>query len=135
MMRKGLIDKVIVGADRITKDAVFNKIGTYTHSVLAKEHNLPFYVAAPLSTFDPTRLERDVTIEERDPDELRRIHDVMLAPADAAVYKRSMQRLWGTLLLLSLKAGSCIPMNPNRGMTSFLRFLLCISDRLPCIGR
>ena len=86
MMRKGLIDKVIVGADRITKDAVFNKIGTYTHSVLAKEHKIPFYVAAPLSTFDPARLERDVTIEERDPDELRRIHDVMLAPADAAVY-------------------------------------------------
>ncbi len=86
MMRKGLIDKVIVGADRITKDAVFNKIGTYTHSVLAKEHKVPFYVAAPISTFDSTRLERDVTIEERDPDELRRINDVMLAPADAAVY-------------------------------------------------
>jgi len=86
MMRKGLIDKVIVGADRITKDAVFNKIGTYTHSVLAKEHKIPFYVAAPISTFDPTRLARDVTIEERDPDELRRIQDVMLAPADAAVY-------------------------------------------------
>jgi len=86
MMRKGLIDKVIVGADRITRDAVFNKIGTYTHSVLAKEHKIPFYVAAPVSTFDPTGLEHDVTIEERDPDELRRIHDVMLAPADAAVY-------------------------------------------------
>ncbi len=86
MMRKGLIDKVIVGADRITKDAVFNKIGTYTHSVLAKEHKIPFYVAAPISTFDPTGLERDVVIEERDPDELRRIQDVMLAPADAAVY-------------------------------------------------
>jgi len=86
MMRKGLIDKVIVGADRITRDAVFNKIGTYTHSVLAKEHKIPFYVAAPISTFDPARLERDVTIEERGPDEMRRIHDVMLAPADAAVY-------------------------------------------------
>ena len=86
MMRKGLIDKVIVGADRITRDAVFNKIGTYTHSVLAKEHKVPFYVAAPISTFDSTRLERDVMIEERGPDELRRIKDVMLAPADAAVY-------------------------------------------------
>ena len=86
MMRKGLIDKVIVGADRITKDAVFNKIGTYTHSVLAKEHKIPFYVAAPISTFDPARLERDVVIEERSPDELRRIRDVMLAPVDAAVY-------------------------------------------------
>lgn len=86
MMRAGKIDKVIVGADRITKDAVFNKIGTYTHSVLAKEHDIPFYVAAPISTFDMAGLERDVVIEERDPDELRRIRDVMLAPADATVY-------------------------------------------------
>jgi len=43
------VDKVIVGADRITKDAVFNKIGTYTHAVLAKAHGIPFYVAAPIS--------------------------------------------------------------------------------------
>ena len=86
MMRGGKIDRVIVGADRITRDAVFNKIGTYTHSVLAKEHDIPFYVAAPISTFDPARLERDVVIEERDPDELRRIGDVILAPAGAVVY-------------------------------------------------
>ena len=86
MMREGLIDRVIVGADRITRDAVFNKIGTYTHSVLAKEHDIPFYVAAPISTFDPVRLEHDVVIEERDPDELRRIGDVMLAPAGVVVY-------------------------------------------------
>jgi methylthioribose-1-phosphate isomerase len=86
MMREGLIDRVIVGADRITKDAVFNKIGTYTHSVLAKEHDIPFYVAAPISTFDPVRLEHDVVIEERDPDELRRINAVMLAPAGVVVY-------------------------------------------------
>lgn len=86
MMRDGKIDRVIVGADRITRDAVFNKIGTYTHSVLAKAHDIPFYVAAPISTFDPAMLERDIVIEERDPDELRRIGDVMLAPADAVVY-------------------------------------------------
>jgi len=47
-----MVDKVIVGADRITQDAVFNKIGTYTHSVIVKEHDIPFYVAAPVSTFD-----------------------------------------------------------------------------------
>ena len=73
-----MIGKVIV-------DAV-NKIGTYTHSVLAKEHERPFYVAALISTFESTLLERDVIIEGRGPDELRRIRDVMLAPADAAVY-------------------------------------------------
>ncbi len=86
IMRAGKIDKVIVGADRITRDAVFNKIGTYTHSVLAKEHDIPFYVAAPRSTFDCARLEQDITIEERGSDELRRIGDIMLAPADAVVY-------------------------------------------------
>ncbi|MCZ7384256.1 MAG: S-methyl-5-thioribose-1-phosphate isomerase, partial [Candidatus Methanoperedens sp.] len=57
VMRKGMVDKVIVGADRITQDAVFNKIGTYTHSIVAKEHGIPFYVAAPVSTFDFERLE------------------------------------------------------------------------------
>ena len=86
MMRKGLIDRVIVGADRITRDAVFNKIGTYTHSVLAKENGIPFYVAAPKATFDSTRQERDIEIEERGPDELRVLEGTMLAPVDCAVY-------------------------------------------------
>ena len=55
-MRTGAIDAVIVGADRITGDAVFNKIGTYMHAVCARYHGIPFYVAAPLSTFDATRM-------------------------------------------------------------------------------
>lgn len=86
MMRSGKIDKVIVGADRIVEDAVFNKIGTYTHSVLAKAHRIPFYVAAPLSTFDFTRTEKDVVIEERDPDELRHWNGSQIAPAGVPVY-------------------------------------------------
>ena len=86
VMRQGLVDKVIVGADRITKDAVFNKIGTYTHAVLAKAHGIPFYVAAPLSTFDLERTEKEVTIEERDPDEVRKIGDKLLAPSNVEVY-------------------------------------------------
>ena len=46
IMKKGLVDKVLVGADRITKDGyVFNKIGTYQVALLAKEHNIPFYPA------------------------------------------------------------------------------------------
>jgi len=52
LMSKGLVQKVIVGADRIVQDAVVNKIGTYTVAVLAHEHGIPFYVAAPISTFD-----------------------------------------------------------------------------------
>jgi len=85
-MRQGLVDKVIVGADRITKDAVFNKIGTYSLAVLAKAHGIPFYVAAPISTFDLERSEKDVEIEERDPDEIRRLGNKQLAPAEVKVY-------------------------------------------------
>lgn len=65
LMRRGAIDYVIVGADRITSDAVFNKIGTYMHAVCARYHNIPFFVAAPGSTFDAMAKETDITIEER----------------------------------------------------------------------
>ncbi|VVB93844.1 Putative methylthioribose-1-phosphate isomerase [uncultured archaeon] len=86
VMRKGMVDKVIVGADRITQDAVFNKIGTYTHSVIAKEHGIPFYVAAPVSTFDFERLEDEVEIEIRKPEELRFFGNRQIAPLDVDVY-------------------------------------------------
>ena len=86
VMRKGMVDKVIVGADRITEDAVFNKIGTYTHSVIAKEHEVPFYVAAPVSTFDFEGWEDSVEIELRDPDELRFLGKEQIAPLDVEVY-------------------------------------------------
>ena len=69
-MRAGAIDAVVVGADRITHDAVFNKIGTYMHAVCARHHGIPFYVASPLSTFDPVNAERDVVIEERGREEV-----------------------------------------------------------------
>lgn len=86
VMRQGKIDKVIVGADRITKDAVFNKVGTYTHAVLAKAHGIPFYVAAPISTFDLLHQEKEVKIEERDPDEIRRLGNRQLAPLGVPIY-------------------------------------------------
>lgn len=70
VMQKGFVDSVVVGADRIVSDAVFNKIGTYTVSVLAKENSVPFYVAAPVTTFDWSRTMEEVKIEERDPEEL-----------------------------------------------------------------
>lgn len=65
VMHKHLVSKVVVGADRIVQDAVINKIGTFTVAVLAHEHGVPFYVAAPKSTFDLTRKAADVIIEER----------------------------------------------------------------------
>ncbi len=86
VMRKGMVDKVIVGADRITQDAVFNKIGTYTHSVIAKEHEIPFYVAAPVSTFDFEHLEDEIEIELRKPDELRYFGNHQIAPLNVDVY-------------------------------------------------
>ncbi|MCM1985418.1 MAG: S-methyl-5-thioribose-1-phosphate isomerase [Methanococcoides sp.] len=86
VMRHGMVDKMIVGADRITQDVVFNKIGTYTHSIVAREHEIPFYVAAPVSTFDPNGWEDTVTIEQRDADELRYIGDVQIAPKNVDVY-------------------------------------------------
>ncbi|GAB7015650.1 S-methyl-5-thioribose-1-phosphate isomerase [Methanogenium cariaci] len=70
LMRRGMIDAVVVGADRITPDAVFNKIGTYMHAVCAQHHVIPFYVAAPYSTLDTHRTEAGVIIEERARDEL-----------------------------------------------------------------
>lgn len=86
LMRKGRIDKAIVGADRITRDVVFNKIGTYNHAVLARYHKVPFYVAAPLSTFDLAHAEEDIVVEERDPDEICLQGEVRLAPEGIEVY-------------------------------------------------
>jgi len=80
VMYKGLVKKVVVGADRIVKDAVINKIGTFTIAVLAKEHGIPFYVAAPKSTFDLTRTSKDVVIEERKPEEVTHIGSERIAP-------------------------------------------------------
>ena len=70
LMRQGKIDCVVVGADRITRDAVFNKIGTYMHAVCANHHGIPFYVAAPASTFDVDAGEADIVVEERGRDEV-----------------------------------------------------------------
>ena len=86
VMREGMVDSVIVGADRITQDAVFNKIGTYTHSIVAKEHDVPFYVAAPVSTFDFKKMEDEVEIELRDGDELRFMAGRQIAPLNVEVY-------------------------------------------------
>jgi len=79
VMYKRMVSKVVVGADRIVKDAVINKIGTFTIAVLAKEHNIPFYVAAPKSTFDLKRTSADVVIEERKPKEVTHIGSQRIA--------------------------------------------------------
>lgn len=85
LMARGEIDVVIVGADRITSDAVFNKIGTYMHAVTARYHQIPFYVAAPASTFDWTSLARSVVVEERRRDEVTNFFGQETVPAGVPV--------------------------------------------------
>ncbi len=85
-MAKGLVNKVIVGADRILRTGhVFNKIGTYQIATMAKQHNIPFYVAAPLSTFDLESNPEDVIIEQRKASEVTGIGDKKTAPDDINV--------------------------------------------------
>jgi methylthioribose-1-phosphate isomerase len=88
VMRKGWIDAVIMGADRIASNGdTANKIGAYGLSVLAKAHRLPLYVAAPFSTVDFNMNSGEaIPIEERGADEVRRVGEVWTAPSDAAVY-------------------------------------------------
>ena len=85
-MANGLVDKVIVGADRIVRTGhVFNKIGTYQVATMAKQHGIPFYVAAPLSTFDMKTDAKDVIIEMRKGTEVTGIGDKKTAPDDINV--------------------------------------------------
>ncbi len=81
-MKAGEIQKIVVGADRIAENGdTANKIGTYTHAVLAKENRIPFYVAAPRSTLDPeTKNGGAIPIEERSVDEVACIQGISIAP-------------------------------------------------------
>jgi len=85
-LANNLVNKIIVGADRILKTGhVFNKIGTYQVALLAKHHNVPFYVAAPLSTFDLSSNPEDVVIEQRKSSEVTGIGEKKTAPDDINV--------------------------------------------------
>jgi methylthioribose-1-phosphate isomerase len=82
MMKTGQVNCVVVGADRIAANGdTANKIGTYTIAVLAREHNLPFYVAAPFSSIDLSLPSGEsIPIEERSSDEVTRIGNKRIAP-------------------------------------------------------
>jgi methylthioribose-1-phosphate isomerase len=88
LMQQGEIDLCIVGADRIARNGdVANKIGTYALAILAREHGIPFYVAAPLSTFDRgTKTGADIPIEERDASEVSTLWGRCLAPPGIKVH-------------------------------------------------
>jgi len=87
MMQKGKVHAVVVGSDRIAANGdVANKIGTYMVAVMAQRHNIPFYVAAPLSTVDlncPTG--EQIPIEERNIREITHVQDIQLAPEGISV--------------------------------------------------
>ncbi len=88
LMQQGKINAVIVGADRIAMNGdVANKVGTYNLAVLAKHHEIPFYVAAPVSTIDfQMKTGKDIPIEERDGRELTEMFGKRIAPENTAVY-------------------------------------------------
>ncbi len=88
IMSKGLVDGIVVGADRIASNGdTANKIGTYTLSILAMYHKIPFYVAAPISTIDPA-IERgvEIPIEERNSEEVTHCGGKRIAPEGIQVY-------------------------------------------------
>ena len=87
LMRAGEIDIVVVGADRIAANGdTANKIGTYTVAVMAREHSIPFYVAAPLSTIDLSTVDGDhIPIEERDQREVSHLGSSQLTPVGAKI--------------------------------------------------
>ena len=85
LMQRGEVDAIIVGADRITlRGDVANKIGTYSLAVLARHHGIPFYVAAPISTFDPKLVRGDeIPIEERSAEEVKNCFGCKIAPEES----------------------------------------------------
>jgi methylthioribose-1-phosphate isomerase len=117
LMRKGEIDLVIVGTDRTVRNGdVANKIGTYTVAVLAKEHGIPFYVAAPLSSIDlsiPTGDE--IPIEERDPSEVTCIY--------GRVRTKGNRCLWGSVQIAPEAIGvrnMAFDVTPHRYVTGII---------------
>ncbi|MGH8016059.1 MAG: S-methyl-5-thioribose-1-phosphate isomerase, partial [Candidatus Zixiibacteriota bacterium] len=88
LLQKGKIQHVIVGADRITENGdVANKIGTYSLAVLAQKHGVPFYVAAPTSTFDSSiESGNEIKIEERSPSEIINAFGKATAPKNVKVF-------------------------------------------------
>jgi len=94
LMARGLVDRVVVGADRIAANGdAANKIGTYTVAVLANRHSVPFYVAAPLSTIDrDTPTGSEIPIEERSADEVTEVFGTQVAPREARTSPSTSRR-------------------------------------------
>ena len=100
VMKLKQIDAIIVGADRIAANGdTANKIGTYGLAVMAQYHHIPFYIAAPFSTFDfSIQTGGEIVIEERNPEEIRKINGVYSAPVDVPVYNPAFDVTPATLI-------------------------------------
>jgi methylthioribose-1-phosphate isomerase len=85
-MSRGMVSKVIVGADRLTRTAVANKVGTFMIALAARHHGVPFYVAAPATTVDLTEESTSLSIEERDPKEVTEIGGRRITPRGVSVF-------------------------------------------------
>lgn len=100
LMKDGKVDLVLAGADRIASNGdSANKIGTYSLAVLARFHNIPFYIAAPSSTLDPSLCDgSEIPIEERSPKELTQCGEYQIAPSDTPVYNPGFDVTPGDLI-------------------------------------
>ncbi|MGV3617674.1 MAG: S-methyl-5-thioribose-1-phosphate isomerase [Fimbriimonas sp.] len=117
LMRAGKVDLAIAGADRIAANGdTANKIGTYSLAVLAKHHGIPFYIAAPTSTFDTTLPNGDaIPIEERGSEELTHAEGIAIGPAGCHVYNPGFDVTPGELI-----AAIITEEGVHRGPYSFL---------------
>jgi methylthioribose-1-phosphate isomerase len=121
LMAKGKIDKIFVGADRIAANGdTANKIGTYNLAVCARYHKVPFYVVAPLSTFDfSVKDAKGIPIEQRSPDEVRKIKNVYIAPKTVKVYNPAFD-ITPAELISAIVTEKGIVRRPNRRKLSKL---------------
>jgi methylthioribose-1-phosphate isomerase len=117
LMKQGKVDLVLTGADRIAANGdAANKIGTYSLAVLARAHAIPFYVAAPSSTFDLSLVDgAAIPIEERGPEEVRRGFGRQTAPDDVPCYCPAFDVTPATLIRgLVTEKGLIEPVVPDR---------------------
>jgi len=119
LMAKGKIDKIFVGADRIASNGdTANKIGTYSLAVLAAYHKVPFYVVAPISTFDlKLRTGNQIPIEERSADEVTSISGKRIAPRGVKVYNPAFDVTPAKLITAIVTEKGIIKLKAKRGLT------------------
>lgn len=122
LMQQGRIDKIIVGADRIAANGdTANKIGTYSLAVLARVHQIPFYVAAPLSTFDfSIKTGVDIPIEERAAAEVTTVRGVRIAPKGISVYNPAFD-VTPAALITAIITEKCVIKKPSSKTIARLR--------------